>query len=419
MAPMNYKAAQTNINATPQWDPYKVLDIYHNNNRTLSCVGTSRTNWNSRCRWQFFSDVSLPILASLDKMAACNPRTITQKQLKSLAELCLCRQNHQDQAAQKVREWQVKIADFLDEYDRTATLIARVDQLNLLLQNALDENSKLKQRVEDALQADEAARAKEFEWLNRQVGDVRAEFEKYRMSTAMDFNALMEQLQASSTDLKDARIANEEGSREIDELKGQLKQGNAHSEAVKQATEKQIDGLKAEVEASNIRLSKAQTEASSRIDDLGRRLKASEECLEEQERTSSQAIGSLTQQLRDSKKELDTLKIASAKDVMNVDYLHQQLQDLSKEYADSKTKSASRISDLQKENHTLKVRAHFNRFRMQAQLVVKKKQIEQEKSTNATLSEQNGRLMERIGVMNRQLADQSVSFVLPLVSGAC
>ena len=351
-------------------------------------------------------------------MAACDPRTITQKQLKSLAELCLCQQNHQYQAAQKAGEWQVKIAEFLDEYDRTATLIASVDRLKLLLQNALDENSKLKQRVENAMKADDAARTNEVERLNRQIGDVRTEFEKYRVSTTTDFDALMERLRASTIDLEDARIANKEKSREIDELKGQLKQGNAHSEAVKQATEEQIDGLKAEVKASNALLNMAQTKASSRIDDLRRCVKVSEERLEEQERTSSQTIGNLTQQLRDSKEQLDTLKIASAKDVINADHLRQQLQDLSKRYADSDTKSTSRISYLQKENHILKVRAHLDRFRMQVKLVSKQKQIEQKESTNTALLEQNGRLMERIGDVDMQLADQSVSFVpFPLVSG--
>ncbi|MCJ1394218.1 hypothetical protein MMC18_007096 [Xylographa bjoerkii] len=407
MAPIKYKAAQI---ASSPWDPYKVLDIYHNNGRTLSCVGTAKTQWGSRCRWQFFSDASLPIHAYLDAMAACDPGVISRKQLEALAKLCLCPDNHQYQAAEKAEEWYEKISEILNKRDETAALIENVDRLKMLLQNAVDDNKKLQQRTEGALEAERAARSIEVERLNRQLRNVQTDFEKHRVEKAAELDGLRNRLQANSTLLEEARVTDAKRVRDVDELKDQLEQSSTYTETAKQATEKEIDRLKAELEASSTILSKAQTKASSRIDDLRRRLKVSDERLEEQKRTSSQVTDNLDQQLKDSNKQLDTLRTANLKDTMELDRLRRQLQDLSDEYTNNKTVSSSRISDLQQQNHILKARKYFNAFRTQVKLITKQKQIEQAESTNAALFKQSERLMERIGDMDGQLAEQNVRF---------
>ena len=405
MAPIIYKATQV---TTSSWDPYKTLDIYHNNGRTLSCVGTAKTQWGARCRWQFFSDASVPINACLNAMAACDPGTISRKQLEALAKLCLCPDNHQYQAVDKAGEWYEKISELLNERDETATLIANVDRLKALLQNAVDENRKLEQRSKDALEAERAARVIEVWQLNRQLGNVQTDFEKHRVEKAAELDGLLNRLQANSALLEEARVTDVKRLRDIDELKDQLEQSSTNTESAKQATEEIIDKLKAELEASDTVLSKAQMKVSSRIDDLRRRLKVSDQRLEDQKKTSVQAIDDLNQQLKDSNKQLDTLHTASSRDTMDLDRLRQQLQDLSDEFANSKITSSSRISELQQQNHTLKARKHFNAFRMQVKLITKQKQIEQAENTNAALSTQNRRLMERIGDMDKQLGDQNV-----------
>ena len=407
MAPIKYKATQI---ASSLWDPYKVLDIYHNNTRTLSCVGTAKTQWGSRCRWQFFDGASLPIRAYLDAMAACDPGAISRKQLETLAKLCLCPDNHQYQAADKAGEWYEKISELLNERDETAALIANVDRLKMLLQNAVDESKKVEQRLEGLLEAERAARLIEVEGLNRQLKNVQTDFEKHKVEKAAELDGLLNRLQANCTLLEEARSTDVKRVRDIDALKYQLELSSINTEIAKQATEKDIDRLEAELEASSTTLSKAQTKATSQIDDLRRRLKDSDERLEEQKRTSSQTIDNLNQQLKDSNKQLDTLNTASSKDAMEVDRLRRQLRDLSDEYANSKTINSSRISDLQQQNHTLKAQKHFNTFRKQVELIAKQKQIERAENTNATLSKQSGRLMERVGDMDKQLADQNVRF---------
>lgn len=406
MAAVEYEATQI---ASSLWDPYTVLDVYHNNGRDLSCVGIGRSGF--RCGWRFLRTAAYePIHKRLGTMAACDPGAISRDELEALARLCLCKENHQDQAAEKAGEWYEKISELLNERGGTAALIANVDRLEMLLQNAVDENKKVEQRLEGALEAERAARLIEVERLNRQLRNVQTDFEKHRVEKAGELDGLLNRLHANSTLLEEARSTDVKRIRDINELKYQLEQSSINTETTKQATEKDIDRLGAELEASNRILSKAQNKASSRIDDLRRRLKDSDERLEEQKRTSSQIIDNLNQQLKDSNKQLDTLRTASSRDTMDLDHLRQQLQDLSDEYTNSKTISCSRISDLQQQNHTLKARQHFNAFRKQVELITKQKQIEQAENTNATLSKQSGRLMERIGDMDKQLADQNVRF---------
>lgn len=409
MAPINYRENQIAVRkTTPAWDPYKLLSIHDHKNRGFSCVGTAETQWNSRCRWQFFY-ASAPIAARVDAMAACDPSEISQKSLESLARLCLCPDNHQKEAPEKAREWYDKITVFLDERARTAALTADVDRLKLLLQNSLDENERLEQRVEGAVKAEKTARTNEVERLFRQLKGVQADFEKLKVSKETEVDGLMKRLITSSASLEEARVTKFRRSRELDDLKDQLKQSDANTESAKQAAEKEINGLKIDLEWNTTLLNDAKRTASSQIDDLKKQLKESERRLKEQEQTSSQEIVKLDEQLKDSNERLEALRTAGSQDSKDINHLHQEFRRLSKQHDDSKIKSNAQISHLQQQNETLNARKHFNAFRSQVHLIVKLKRLEQAERANAELTEQSERLMEQIGDIDQQLADQNVS----------
>ena len=414
MAPITYRNREDQIavrQTTPAWDPYKLLGIHDHKNRGFSCVGTAETQWNSRCRWQFFDYDSTPIAARLDAMAACDPSNISQKSLESLARLCLCPQNHQKEAPEKAREWYDKITVFLAENARTAALTADVDRLKLLLQDSLDENERLEQRMEGAVTAERTARTNEVERLFRQLKGVQADFEKLKVTKETEVDGLMKRLIASSANLEEARVTKVRRSRELDDLKDQLKQSDANTESAKQAAEKEINGLKIDLEWNTTLLNDAKRTASSQIDDLKKQLKESERCLKEQERTSSQDIVKLDEQLKDSNERLEALRTAGSQDTKDIDHLRQEVRRLSKQYDDSKIKSNARISHLQQHNETLNAQKHFNAFRSQVHLIIKHKRLEQAERANAELTEQSDRLMEQVGDMDQQLADQNVSFL--------
>ena len=293
MATITLEAAQiTQVNAAQLWNPYEVLDIYPTRGN-FSCIGTTRQNL--RCRWQFFGHRHA-IGASVDQMAACEPSEITPRMLEMLARQCLCVDNHQNQIREKVRDWQDKVAEYLEVHYGTATRVKDVGRLQEQSRTANEEKETLGHRVVE-----------------------------------------------QESKLEDCK-------RRIEELEGRLEESEASVEREKRAAEK-IDGLNTRLEASKKHLDDAKTEASSQIDKLEKQLKDSDRRLQEQERTSSRKIGNLHQQLRDSNEELGTLKIASSK---NVDHLHQEVQEMGKKYTDSKTKNVARISELLQQNQTLK-----------------------------------------------------------------
>ena len=343
MATITLEAAQiTRVNAAQLWNPYEVLDIYPTRGN-FSCIGTTRQNL--RCGWQFFGKRHA-ISARVDEMAACEPSKIPPGMLEMLAIQCLCVDNHQSQFREKLRDWQDKVAEYLKVHYGTATRVRDVGGLQEQLRTANEEKEMLGDRVVE--QEDE---------------------------------------------LEDCK-------RTIEELEGRLEESEASVEREKLAAEK-IDGLNTQLEASKKHLDDAKTEASSQIDKLEKRLKDSDRRLEEQERTSSHEIGNLHQQLRDGNEELGTLKTASSKDSEDVDHLHQEIQEMGKQYTNSKTKNDARISKLQQQNQTLKAQTQ--------------KRCEEAESTNAALTEQARRLMEQVSDLNKQLAEQNVRFSPVLV----
>ena len=161
-----------------------------------------------------------------------------------------------------------------------------------------------------------------------------------------DVGRLQEQLRTANEEkeMLGHRVVKQENKledceRRIEELKGRLEESEASVKREKRAAEK-IDWLNTQLEASKKYLDDAKTKASSQIDKLEKQLKDSDRRLEKQERTSSHEIGDLHQQLRDGKP-----------------------------HTDSKTKNDARISQLQRQNQTLKAQNQKQSERQRVQVL--------------------------------------------------
>ena len=121
---------------------------------------------------------------------------------------------------------------------------------------------------------------------------------------------------------------------------------------------------------------------------------------------SSKEKEQLVQEVKKRDERFETFRTASSKER---EQLVQEVEGMKKQHDDSKRKSNARLSKLQQQNQTLKVQKNCKAFVAQVQLFVKQRRLESAESANAALSDQAERLVEQMGILDRQVADQSVS----------
>ena len=277
------------FSATPRarlWDPYKVLNV-HPEDYGFTCVGVAPTRGYARCGWRI-PEVCEAACDRLDAMATCEPSEIKREVLALLARQCLCTEWHQNQATKIVRDWQDKIDAYVRECKKAAPPEEKNDHLKLALQESLEGEKRLGQRVlEQEIKFHDVKAANSS--LQQQLKGVEANFKKIKSSNAQEIDKLKEQLQESNMRLEEATVTKVVRLREIDKLKGKL-------------------------EDRNNLLEETRTRTSSEIDKLKKRIEEGDKALQEQQKKSSEEIASLQQEVKEGDDKLKTLKTASSKE---------------------------------------------------------------------------------------------------------
>jgi predicted nucleic acid-binding Zn-ribbon protein len=126
--------------ASVVWDAADVLQVYH----YRRCIGTTKKN--TRCSLTIKEPRLSAIAPLLNRMSRNSPELVTEQTLFQLADLCLCRTYHADQAYEFARLWTSVVKEVVSVEQRKLTL---QNEITTLFQQTL----KL-QRLVSNLQAD-------------------------------------------------------------------------------------------------------------------------------------------------------------------------------------------------------------------------------------------------------------------------
>ena len=172
----------------PKWDPRKVLNL-QDTNGNFSCVGAANpAAKNSSCSLLMERPLSNSAAGILHNISYYNPWEVTANQLQMLTYQLLCKcHNHWGQIEPKVRQWQLRINEYL---------------------RPLDERLAMNEKIA-VLQSKVSAQTMEIDERNERFRNAEANYEERQRTDQQYLDTLCHDL-----DSKDLRIINLEAEEE-------------------------------------------------------------------------------------------------------------------------------------------------------------------------------------------------------------
>jgi chromosome segregation ATPase len=177
-----------------KWDAYRSLNITSRDSGGTTCVGNNR--YGKRCRWDIPGKKYSQICFILDEFETKAPAKAISS-LDRLAQLSLCEEYHQDQAFEKIDEWEVAIQEATKFYESGTGM--------------KEKNRELKEKLkEERLEREELERKFEEE-MSRRKQELKS-----IASISLEVSSLRAKLKQSETEARDSKEVAQKMSKSFD-----------------------------------------------------------------------------------------------------------------------------------------------------------------------------------------------------------
>lgn len=375
------------------WDPYEVLDIYPND-PDFTCIGIAVYS-NARCQWRFL-DVSIrrAACARLDSIASKHPSKVTRQSLELLAETILCH-NHMKQMYEKIAIWNLRIANYLDEFHErpSAAAVPERDQRQT-------ESDVLKTEIETVRKEMEKVRTERDESQSNST-EQKAEIEKLRLQQDQSLQRyeraerrLKGKIRESESMIDNLKEGERSKLAEITSLNKQLTEFKTSATA----NSDEIQRLSKEVANKDVASKEFQSTQLSKLAELKENFNDRDAQIQKLETTLQNTITDHNTQLQN----LETTLTDRDAQIQKLETANQTLRD-------SRNENKRRISKLEQQNQKLKRQKHLAAFRHAVQLLIEKRKYERVEAEKRTLEGHTVVLRGRLEETQEQVKGREVS----------